>query len=36
MLLGTDALRGLQRMSLDFHQYRVRFQLRDNGASPRG
>jgi predicted aspartyl protease len=36
MLLGTDALRGLKRMSLDFHQYRVRFQLRDNGASPRG
>jgi len=36
MLLGTDALQGLKRMSLDFHQYRVRFQLRDNGASPRG
>jgi predicted aspartyl protease len=29
MLLGTDALKGLKRMSLDFHQYRVRFQLRD-------
>ena len=28
MLLGTDALKGLKRMSLDFHQYRVRFQLR--------
>jgi hypothetical protein len=28
MLLGTDALRGLRRMSLDFRQYRVRFQLR--------
>jgi hypothetical protein len=28
LLLGTDALRGLKRMSLDFHQYRVRFQLR--------
>lgn len=31
MLLGTDALKGLKRMSLDFHQYRVRFQLRDRG-----
>jgi len=29
MLLGTDALKGLKRVSLDFHQYRVRFQLRD-------
>jgi predicted aspartyl protease len=29
LLLGTDALKGLKRMSLDFHQYRVRFQLRD-------
>jgi len=29
MLLGTDALKGLKRMSLDFRQYRVRFQLRD-------
>ncbi len=29
LLLGTDALRGLRRMSLDFRQYRVRFQLRD-------
>jgi predicted aspartyl protease len=28
LLLGTDALRGLRRMSLDFHRYRVRFQLR--------
>ena len=28
LLLGTDALRGLRRMSLDFRQYRVRFQLR--------
>ncbi|HMI18454.1 MAG TPA: retroviral-like aspartic protease family protein [Sphingomonas sp.] len=28
LLLGTDALRGLRRMSLDFQQYRVRFQLR--------
>jgi len=28
MLLGTDALKGLKRVSLDFHQYRVRFQLR--------
>jgi predicted aspartyl protease len=28
LLLGTDALRGLKRMSLDFHQYRVRFQLK--------
>jgi predicted aspartyl protease len=28
LLLGTDALRGLRRMSLDFHQYRVRFQLK--------
>ncbi len=36
MLLGTDALKGLKRMSLDFHQYRVRFQLRDKDASPRG
>ena len=29
LLLGTDALKGLKRMSLDFHHYRVRFQLRD-------
>jgi len=29
LLLGTDALKGLKRVSLDFHQYRVRFQLRD-------
>ena len=28
LLLGTDALRGLRRMSLDFHKYRVRFQLK--------
>ena len=31
LLLGTDALKGLKRMSLDFHRYRVRFQLRDKG-----
>ena len=31
LLLGTDALRGLRRMSLDFHQYRVRFQLKSQG-----
>ena len=31
LLLGTDALKGLKRMSLDFHQYRVRFQLRGKG-----
>ena len=31
LLLGTDALRGLRRMSLDFHQYRVRFQLKNQG-----
>lgn len=28
LLLGTDALGGLKRMSLDFHRYRVRFQLK--------
>lgn len=28
LLLGTDALHGLKRMSLDFRRYRVRFQLR--------
>jgi len=31
LLLGTDALKGLKRMSLDFRRYRVRFQLRDKG-----
>jgi len=31
LLLGTDALKGLKRVSLDFHRYRVRFQLRDKG-----
>ena len=28
LLLGTDALSGLKRMSLDFQKYRVRFQLK--------
>ena len=28
LLLGTDALHSLRRMSLDFRRYRVRFQLR--------
>jgi len=28
LLLGTDALSGLRQVSLDFHKYRVRFQLK--------